>query len=557
MDMTESKEVLALRALIERLNGELAEKDRLIQEQKARIEEQNACIAKQNIQIENMIQALLHARKKLFGASTETTRQIEGQMGLFQDMQGLAHQLETEQKKSTVRAHTRTARKPGVREEMLEGLPKEIEEYVIPAEETCGICGAPLEIIGKRIVRTEVEFQPAKLIVKQIVQQVAKCTRCGTEGSEHPDCHFQKAAVPVPPLPHSLSTPSLVAQIMYQKFVMGVPLARQEREWYRMGLVLPRRDMVNWVIRCSQEWLEPVYWKIHEQLLTCGVLHMDETRIQCNKEKDRKAGSQSFMWVMRSAADEEVQAAFFYYTTTRKGEIARDLLRGFHGYLVTDGYAGYEKADDVRRSLCWSHCRRYYVESIPLDSSGKEIPGSKGAEGREYIDLLFMVEKQIRDLPPEEKQKKRQEASRPILDAFWSWVERTSALYTTNELLTKALTYSMNQKKYLETFLENGHLPISNNFCEANIKPFATARRAWLFADTPKGAMANAVLYTLAESARANNLDVYAYLKYLLIEMPNNHYQEHPEILEKYLPWSEELPEECRLKRYDKKCYKL
>lgn len=126
------------------------------------------------------------------------------------------------------------------------------------------------------------------------------------------------------------------------------------------------------------------------------------------------------------------------------------------------------------------------------------------------------MEEQIRDLPPEERQKKRQEASRHILDAFWLWVERTSALYTANELLTKALTYSKNQKKYLETFLENGRLPISNNFCEANIKPFATARRAWLFADSPKGAMANAVLYNLAESAHANNLDVYAYLKYLL-----------------------------------------
>ena len=562
--MERQDELLALRALIEKQKTELAEKERVIEEQKAHIEEQkvhieeqDSLIARQNIQIENMIQALLHARKKLFGASTEATRQTEGQLTLFDDMWELARQLETEQKKTTVKSYTRTARKPGVRAEMLAGLPKEVEEYIIPAEETCHVCGGRLKVIGRRIVRTEVEFQPAKLTVKQIVQEVAKCMECGTDGSEHPDCHFQKAAVPAPPLAHSISTPSLIAQIMYQKFVMGVPLSRQEKDWYRMGLVLPRRDMVHWVIRCSEEWLEPVYWKIHEKLLACEVLHMDETRIQCNKEKDRKASSQSFMWVMRSAACEDIQAAFFYYTTTRKGEIAGNLLKGFHGYLVTDGYGGYEKVEDIRRVLCWSHCRRYYVESIPLDSKGKEIPGSKGAEGREYIDLLFRVEEQIRDLPPEEKKQKRQDASRPVLDAFWSWVEKTSALYTTNELLTKALTYSVNQKKYLETFLEDGRLPLSNNFCEANIKPYATARRAWLFADTPKGAKTNAVLYTLAESARANDLDVYAYLKYLLTEMPNNHYLEHPEIVEKYLPWSEELPEECRLKRYDKKCYEL
>ena len=197
------------------------------------------------------------------------------------------------------------------------------------------------------------------------------------------------------------------------------------------------------------------------------------------------------------------------------------------------------------------------IESIPLDSRGKEIPGSKGAEGREYINLLFQGEEEIKSLSPEEKKQKRQEASRPILDAFWSWVEETSALHTTNELLTKALTYATNQKQYLETFMEDGRLPISNNLCEANIKPFATARRAWLFADTPKGAKANAVLYTLVESARLNDLDVFAYLKYLLTEMPNNHHPEYPEIIDNYLPWSATLPQECRLNYKNKKCLKL
>lgn len=132
------------------------------------------------------------------------------------------------------------------------------------------------------------------------------------------------------------------------------------------------------------------------------------------------------------------------------------------------------------------------------------------------------MEEKIKDLPFEEKAKERQEASRPILDVFWSWVEKTSALSTTNELLTKALNYASNQKKYLETFLEDGRLPLTNNLCESHIRPFATARRAWLFADTPKGAKASAVLYTLVESAKANALDVYGYLKYLLTEMSNN-----------------------------------
>lgn len=547
--MTEHEELLLLRELAEKQQQELARKDQTIEAQKAQIE-------KQRIQIENMIQALLHARKKLFGPSTEVSKHVDGQLSLFDTAQKLAEELAKEQKKITVPAHTRKARQPGVRAEMLSGLVQEIEEYIIPETDTCSKCGSELKIIGKRIVRTEVEFIPAKLKVKQIVQQVAKCTKCGTDESEYDSCHFQKASVPVPPLAHSISTPSLIAQVMYQKFVMGMPFARQEKDWYRLGLVLSRADMANWTIRCCEEWLAPIYNRIHERLLECQVLHMDETRIQCNKEEGKKASSESFMWVMRSAECEEITAAYFYYSRRRSGAVARQLLSGFDGYLITDAYSGYGTVEDITNVLCWSHCRRYYIESIPLDNKGKEIPGSKGAEGREYINCLFKVEEQIRSLPYEERKQKRQEASRPILDAFWSWVSETSALKTTNEKLTEALTYSTNQRTGLEIFLEDGRLPLSNNLCEANIKPYATARRAWLFADTPRGAKANAILYTLAESARANKLDVYEYLKYLLAEMPNNAHLEHPEVIEQYLPWSKELPEECRLEHKHKKCFK-
>ena len=544
--MTEQEEILKLRSL-------LAEKERIIEKQTIELDKKDQLIEKQRIQIDNMIQALLHAKKKIFGASSEKA-QIDGQLSLFDSVQELAQELFKEQKKITVKSYEKTPRKSGIREEMLSGLPKEIEEYIINPEDTCPKCGSQLKVIGKQLIRTEVEFIPAKLKVKQIVRQVAKCESCGTKDSVNQSPVFVKAAIPIPVLPHSISTPSIVAQVMYLKFVMGLPFNRQEKEWFRMGLVLTRADMAYWIIRCSEEWLSPIYHKIHEQLMTCELLHMDETRIQCNKEENRKASSNSYMWVMRSAASEPVQAAYFHYSTSRSTEVARSLLGDYRGYLITDAYSGYNKAGDYTRCLCWAHCRRYYIESIPLDNNGKEIQGSKGAEGREYINLLFKVEKEIENLSFEEKKQKRQEASQPILDAFWSWVEKTSAMHTTNEKLTEALIYSSNQKKYLETFLEDGRIPISNNLCEANIKPFATARRAWLFADTPKGARANAVLYTIVETARANELDVYEYLKYLLEEMPNNDYLQHTEVLDKYLPWSAELPDQCRLKTKHIKC---
>ena len=546
--MTEHEELLMLRALAAKQAQELEASKRIIAERDEKIR-------KQNIQIDNMIQALLHARKKLFGPSTEVT-QTDGQLSLFESVQELAEQLNLSKEKITVKPYTRTARKPGVRKEMLAGFPQEVEKYVLPAEEKCSVCGGEMKGSGKKVVRTEVEFQPAKLIVKQIIQQVAKCVNCGTEDSPNEKCHFQKAAVPVPPLAYSISTPSLIAQVMYQKFALGLPLSRQEKDWYRLGLVLSRSNMANWVIRCSEEWFKPVYWRIYEKLLECDLIHMDETRIRCNKEEGKLPSSESFMWVMRSAASEDIQAAFFFYSRSRGGENARKLLKDFNGYLITDAYAGYDTVPDIKRALCWSHARRYLIESIPLDSQGKEIPGSKGAEGREYINLLFKVEEEIKNLPYEEKKQKRQDASKPILDAFWTWVEKTSAMYTTNEKLTQALGYCQNQRKYLETFLEDGRIPLSNNYCEANIKPFATARRAWLFADTPKGAFANGVLYTLVESAKANDLDVYEYLKHLLTERPNNHHLEKPSVIDRLLPWSKELPEQCRMKRNRKKFLK-
>ena len=548
--MTEKEELQMLRELVKKQKLQLSEKDNMLREK-------DEVIRRQQIQIENMTQALLHARKKMFGRSSEVSTGYE-QLCLFEETTELAKALLKDQENIVVKEHKRTPRKPGIRKEMLAGLPKEIEEYVIDAEEKCSVCGGELKVIGKEIVRTEVEFKPATLLVRQIVRQVAKCMVCGSNENDRPK-HIQKASVPAKVLPHSIATHSLVAQIMYQKFGMGLPFARQEKDFYRMGLVLSRANMAHWTIRCSDEWLMPVYDRIHQELIQkCEILHMDETRIQVNKENGKKAGSDSFMWVLQSGACEDIKATFFHYSRTRSQKIALELIDGFKGYLTTDAYAAYSNMhlEDVKNNFCWSHLRRYYVDSIPLDNSGKEIPGSKGAEGREYVNLLFKLESEMSDLIYNERKAKRQEASRALLDAFWSWVENTISIPTTNEKLTKALNYSLNDKKELEMFLEDGRLEISNNLCESHIRPFATARRAWLFADTPNGARANAVLYTLVETARANDLNVYAYLDYLLAEMPNAAFYNHPEIIDDMLPWSDKLPESCRLTHKHKKNFK-
>ena len=498
------------------------------------------------------MQALRHVQKKIYGPSSEKMSQ---QMSLFEENEkqiAFAKELSKNLESVTVTKKERkqNSHRTGIRAEMLEHLDLKVVEYTLPEDASCSSCGGELKPIGKKVVRTNVEYEKAKLTVVQTVQWVEKCTQCGSENSDNPNDHFEAAPVPKPLIPKTMIGASLMAEIMHQKFVVGMPFARQEKEWYRLGVNLHRSEMSRLTICVCEKWLEPIYQWIHEELLGCEVLHMDETRIQCNKEPGKAPSSDSYMWVMCSGRSEERQAVYFQYARSRSRETAKSLLSGFHGYLMTDAYEAYNKIEGVTRSLCWAHMRRKFVNSIPLNSQKREIPESAGAEARKRIGKLFDVEARIQDLSYEDKQRIRQEESRPILESFWTWVEETLAAPSMNEELTKALKYAQNQKEGLERFLEDGRLELTNNWCESTIRPFATGRRAWLFSDTPEGAHANGIVYTLVLSAQRNRLDVYEYLKYLLSELPNigDEYQSKPEMLDRYTPWSKELPQECRLR---------
>ena len=543
--MSEQEELQALRQMVATLQAQVADQQKALAKKDAEIENLN-------IQLDRFLQALRHAQKKIYGPSSEKMSQ---QMSLFEGNEkqiAFAKELnkDLESVMVTKKERKRNSQRTGIRAEMLDQLDLKVVEYTLPEDASCSICGGKLKPIGRKVVRTNVEYEKPKLIITQTVQWVSKCTQCGSENSDNPNDHFEAAPVPKPLVPKSMVSASLMAEIMHQKFVLGVPFARQEKEWYRLGVNLHRSEISRLTIRVCEKWLEPIYQRIHEELQGCEVLHMDETRIQCNKEPGKAASSDSYMWVMCSGRSEERQAVYFQYARSRNRETAKSLLSGFHGYLMTDAYEAYNKIEDITRSLCWAHVRRKFVDSIPLDSQKREIPGSAGAEARKRIGELFEVEARIQNLPYEEKKQRRQEESRPILEDFWSWVGETLAVPSANEELTKALQYARNQKEGLERFLEDGRLELTNNWCESTIRLFATGRRAWLFSDTPEGAHANGIVYTLVLSAQRNQLDVYEYLKYLLSELPNigDEYQSKPELLDRYMPWSKDLPQECRLR---------
>lgn len=496
--------------------------------------------------VEALTQALLQISKQQYGASSEKTPQYCGQLYIFEETDEFFEaDIDALPERQTVRAHKRLKRKAGDKQRLIADIPHEVVECVIDQDEGCEVCGSELKVIGKKNVRTEVEYIPARVKATEYIQYIYKCVDCGNS-DEFPDPFIKKADVPKPVMYRSLASPTSVAWVMYQKYVLAVPLYRQEKEWLRMGFDLSRSNMSNWVIQCAASWLRPLYEKMHEKLLTYEIIMSDETSYQCNKEVGKKASSQSYLWLYRNGDYLGPPIVLFQYTRTRAGENARTFLKGFSGFLVSDAFAGYEKVENIKRCLCWSHLRRYYIKSIPLDSRKKEIPGSAGAIGRAYCNKLFRLEKKWKELPPDERKQKRLEQSIPVLNAFFAWAKKVK---TSQEPLKKALYYTLNHEEYFKNFLQDGRIPLTNNASENCIRPVAVARKNFLFSDTPRGAEASATVFSIIETARANEIDPYEYLVYIFKTLPNIDFISQPEILDNYMPWSETLPEACKMRK--------
>ena len=402
-----------------------------------------------------------------------------------------------------------------------------------------------LDLVGKKVVRQEIEYKAAELIIKEYVQYIYKCKECGTEGSKKDTPTFYKAKMPKPLLTHSFASPSLATEILYQKYYLRVPLYRQEKMWDDKGLVLPRNMMANWCIKINEYYLNHIYELMQKELKKdCELMHVDETVMQCNKEPGRKATSNSYMWVMCPGELEKKKGVIFNYRASRSAETAKELLKGFKGILVTDGYSSYNNIEGVTHAECWAHARRYFYDSIPLTSDKKMDTSSDGYVGVTYCNELFDIEREIADLSIDEKLKQRQEKSKPVLEAFFAWINSMQEKIVLNKKLKEALNYATNQKEELSQFLTDGRIPLTNSRAERAIRPFAVHRKNWLFADSVDGAKTNAVMYSIIETAKVNNLNIEKYIKYLLEKLPQLENLQDEETLRNYLPWSEELPTE-------------
>lgn len=521
---------------------QLVDSQRLTIEQMTKSHE--AQTAQLNQTIANLNETVEYLKKKLFASSSEKTKKdaFPGQLDLFNEAEAAADPSVPEPTlEEAVGGYKRKARKQkATREEILAGLPVVEVPCTVPDEDrNCPYCNTPMEVIGKKVVREELRIIPAKVERIQYVQEVLGCPECKKDGASV----IVGAETPSPLLKHSLASASTVAYVMYQKYVNSIPLYRQEADWKQLGVKLSRATLANWVIKCGIDYMEPVYGHLHQCLLERDIIHADETPCQVLKEDGKTAQSRSYMWLYGSGNDGLPPIRLYDYQPSRGGYHAEEFLKGFSGYLICDGFSGYNKLKGVIRCGCLAHMRRYWKEALP-GKSRKSSDKTHAEIGLDYCNQLFELEKEYADLDADTRKAERLETKPAIWEAYWSWLETVNP--AGGSRLAKAVTYAKNQKPYMENYLLDGRCSISNNIAENIARPYAVGRKNFLFHDTVKGAQASAIIYSLVETAKLNNLNIYAYLETVLLYMPD--YKNEPEGIEELMPWSEMIQQRCQIK---------
>jgi len=433
--------------------------------------------------------------------------------------------------------YIRKKKKTGKRKDDLSRLPIEVIEHVLPEEDRlCPECGGEMHAMGHD-TRREIVIIPAQAKVVEHKRSVYSCRNCEKNNDHVP---IVKADMPAPLIKNSVASPSAVAYVMTQKYVMCVPLYRQEKNWERQGLILSRQTLANWVVICALSILMPLYIRLRELLLTNEVLHADESTLQVLHEPGRAAVTKSFMWLYRSSGFTERHIIYFEYQQTRSHIHPKAFLEGFKGYLHADGYPAYHKLTGMTIVGCWVHCRRKFIDALKTIPKA-ERESSVAQEAVQRIGALFHMEDKWAGLAADKRYLLRLEKSKPKAEAFFNWLELQSILPKT--ATGRAIHYALSQREWLMNVYLDGRTELSNNRIENSVRPYALGRRNWLFCNTVNGANASAIVYTIIETAIANNLKPFEYLEFLLETAP----AATPKTIDTLLPWGEAVPVKCRM----------
>ena len=476
-----------------------------------------------------------------FGRKSEKlATEAAPQLPLFNEAEAEAEPEAAEEEsaeETPVSAHTR---RRGHRAPLPAELPRlEVLHELAAADQVCPHDGTPLEVMGEE-TSEQLDVVPAQVRVLRHRRLKYACPCCRQT--------VVTAPLAAQPLPKSQASAGLLASIAVAKYADALPLYRQTAQLARLGLTVPRQTLASWMVRCGA-LVQPLINLLRDRLLESGYLRMDETTVQVLKEPGKTAQSTSYLWVQQSG-ERERPVVLYDYAPTRGGEVPLELLDGFRGYLQTDGYAGYHTVVEKRGLTplyCFAHARRYFIDVLKgLGLNPNQLPHKPPDKARRplkalgFIRRLYAVEQRQRDAAPEVRYAARQAESVLVLREFREWLSEIRPKVVPETPLGKALGYLDRHWDGLIRYCEDGRLEIDNNRCENAIRPFVTGRKNWLFSDTMHGARASANLYSLLETAKANDLEPFAYLRGVFTRLPAATCVEDIETL---LPWNIALAE--------------
>lgn len=520
--------------------ADLLEKAQRVDELTHTVELKSEVIASLKQRIEVLEEALRLANVKRFAPSSEQS----GQISLFDDAEVEAtvdfetatdevvddiEAIEADVDSESTGPGT-SKQKPG-RKPFADNLPREQIFIMLSDEEKAGAIST---FFTK--VKEELDIIPAQVRVLEYLQEKAVFLVPAQDDMQR---KIKAAALPKHPIPGAMGSIALMCSVLIYKYCDGLPLYRLENILARYGGELSRATLANWVIALARP-LQPLVNLIRDHQLAGDIIMADETRVQVLKEPGRPATSDKFMWVTLGGLPGQ-PSVLFEYDPSRSQDVPLRLLDGFQGYLQTDGYAGYHAAcliNNITQLGCWDHARRKFKEAQdaqPKAKKGKPHKASKADHILSLINTLYRIERQIKALSAAEKFQQRCKRSLPVLKTLKTYLDDNRHKVPKDSLTGKAMTYLSNQWDKLMIYCSNGELNISNILAENAIRPFVMGRKAWLFSDTPKGAQASAIHYSLIETAKANGLEPYAYLTHVLKALP---YADTVEKIEALLPWN-------------------
>lgn len=494
-----------------------------------------------NEKMQLLMEQVILGKQNRFGRSSEKMEdtsqicfcEVDGTIVFFNEAEAVCDLNAAEPEDLELKLPKQPKRK-GKKEADLSGLPvRRIDHYLSEEELEAEFGVRGWKQLPDAISR-KYHFVPAKVEVEE--------HHIGVYASKT-DEHMVKADHPKALLHGSLVSPSLGAAVINGKYVNAVPLYRLEQEFQRYGLQITRQNMANWCIRLAEEYLSILYDHLHKELYFYHVIQADETPVLVNHD-GRKAGSKSWMWVYRSGhLYQDRQIVLYEYQQTRNASHPREFLKGYDGICVTDGYQVYHTLEKELEELtiagCWVHCRRRFDEALKL------IPKSCQKESNAFllmkqIQAIYREEGKLKDLSSDERLKQRQAVIKPLVDAFFAYLKTINV--SKKDKFGDAVGYALNQEKYLRVFLTDGDVPIDNNASERAIRGFCIGKKNWQMIDTINGAKSSAIIYSIVETAKANNLKPFDYVQYLLEEIPKHMDDRDCSFLKDLLPWSEKLP---------------